>query len=617
MRLTRLAAPLAVPIALALALAPLASAQFGNAWLTLAPWSGKLKAADGVTTADLVPNGDEKDFIAGDVNKDGWVDLLVGTKLPNSFPGKRESRLFLNEKGTLVDRTSQYGVASLSPGDQGLEEPLDCRDLELADLDGDGWLDLVSTQTDLTNDTSASGKRTTHPRIYMNLGVDGSGNWLGFRHEDARIPQLLVVPSGVNGVVRFCDGAVGDIDSDGDIDLYFVDYDTDENGHVEPSTSDLNDRMLFNDGAGYFTDVTVPNFRDPAMWSSAFGTECYIADANGDAKLDILKVSTLTDTPNRAEVNYNNVHPTAVPNFTGGFDLYNSIATGSPYSLAPADLNNDGRLDVLIGDDGIDGYVFNNGNNALGQVQWSAINQFSWLSGSGDDGFPGQLYAHDFNLDGWKDALITDVDVDLPGCSRRTKLYHNRTGTAGSTVVLREEAEMAGAGGWKGAIGWSMSGPTGVYDAGILDIDHDGDDDIVLGRCTGTDVWRNETNPVVCQQVLPTTTVGNGTLTVCGQPLWSNLSATMQISNGASNGLALLLVSFAPATTNALGGQILASIPLTVTLPLDGSGAVSLPVPGGLGTKDGLSVYVQAILTTAGFGALTDITPIVRLDLRS
>jgi FG-GAP-like repeat len=601
---------------LALLLAPAASAQYGNEWLTLSPALDRLKTPSGAV-ADIVANTDEKDFVAGDVNRDGWQDVVVGLKLPNSFPGKRPARLFLNEKGTLVDRTAQYGVASTSPNDLGLSEPLDCRDFELADLDGDGWLDLVGTQTDLTNDTTTAGKRLTHPRIYMNLGADLAGNWLGFQHEDARIPQLVVVNTGVNGIVRFCDGAVGDVDLDGDVDLYFVDYDTDENGHVEPSALDLNDRLLLNDGNGYFTDVTFTNFKDPAMWSSAFGTECVFADANGDGKPDILKVSTLTDTPNRIDVIYNNAHPVSVPNYTGGFDLASMITTSSPYGIAVADLNNDARLDVVIGDDAIDGVVFNNGNNALGQVIWTPFQQLSWLAGSGDDGFPGQLYANDFNLDGWRDALITDVDVDLPGCNRRTKIYHNRTGVPGTSIILREEAEMAGANGWKGAIGWSSAGPTGVFDAGIADIDHDGDEDILLGRCIGTEVWMNQTNPVICQQAVPTATIGDAALTVCGQPLWSNLSAVMRCTNGPANGNALLLVSLTPSTLNAFGGQVLSSLALTLTLPLDGSGSVALPVPGGFGTAAGLSIYVQALLVTPGFTALTDISTVVRLDMRS
>jgi hypothetical protein len=598
-------------------LAPSALAQFNNQWLTLTQDFNRLKTPVG-TNADIVPNGDEKDFAMADVNKDGWTDLAVGKKVQVSFPGPREGRLFINEHGTLVDRTQQYATASLSAGDNGFKNLLDCRDVEFADLDGDTWLDMVSTQTDLSNQTAAAAKRTTHPRVYMNLGNDGSGNWLGFRHEDARIPQLLTIPGGVNGVVRFCDSTIGDVDLDGDMDMYFVDYDTDENGHSEPGSLDLNDRLLINDGNGFFTDETASRFNNTGMWSSAFGTECEFEDLNGDGKLDIVKLSTLTDSPNRTEVSYNNISAVTQPNFTGGWDVIQSISTGEDYTMAHADINNDGRIDHLVGDDATDHFYFNTGNDAIGRVVWSTAKNYTWLSGSGEDGFPGQMYGHDFNLDGWADCIITDVDLDLAGCNRRTKIYHNSQGTVGGQdILLREEKQQSGSGGWFGAIGWSGNYPRGVNDAGLIDIDHDGDTDIVLGKCDGTHVWMNQTNPVSCALSVFPTSLGDGTLSVCGQPLWQNLSATLNINNGPASGVALLLVGFTPSQAPAFGGQVLVPFALSLVLPLDGSGSLAFPVPGGSGTAAGLDVYIQALLAAPAGVTPTDITNVVKIVLFS
>jgi FG-GAP-like repeat len=620
MQLSRCASPFRRTAIASLALviaAPAASAQFNIQWLTLTQSTSKFKTPAGAD-ADIVTNGDEKDFAIADVNKDGWDDVAVGKKIQVSFPGKREGRFFLNEKGVLVDRTAQYAAASTTSGDNGFKEPLDCRDVEFADLNGDSWLDILSTQTDLSNDTSTGAKRTTHPRVYVSLGTDGNGNWLGFRHEDNRIPQLKTIPGNINGIVRFCDGAVGDVDADGDLDLYFVDYDTDENGHSEPSANDLNDRLLLNDGSGFFTDATNSNFNNSGMWSSAFGTECEIIDMNGDGRLDIVKISTLTDSPNRNEVIYNNLSPTTTPNFTGGYDNIANISTGENYNFANADINNDGKIDHLVGDDAVDHYVFNTGNNALGQVVWTAGINYTWLTGSGDDGFPGQMYARDYNLDGWMDCLITDVDIDLPGCNRRTKIYHNRGGTPGATnIILAEEKQQSGTGGWFGANGWTVNNPKGVNDAGNLDLDHDGDIDILLGMCTGTQVWLNGTNPVVCQTSVSAASLGNGAITVCGAPLWSNLSSTMTITGGPNNGVALLLAAFHQNTLPLFGGQVLVPFSLAVPITLNGTGGATITVNGGAGTKDGLFLYVQAILATAGGASVTDITNVVRLDLRS
>lgn len=575
-------------------LAPSALAQFNVQWLTLTQATNKLLQPNG-TNADIVGNGDEKDFAVGDLNKDGWMDVAVGKKIQVSFTGPREGRLFMNEFGTLVDRTTEYASFSTTPGDAGFKRALDCRDVEFGDLNGDGWLDMISTQTDLANQTAAGAKITTHPRVYINLGNDVNGNWLGLRHEDNRIPQLKTIPGNVNGVVRFCDSTLGDCDNDGDLDVYFVDYDTDENGHAEPAANDLNDRLLINDGNGFFTDDTSARFNNSGMWSSAFGTECEFEDFNGDGKLDIAKISTLTDSPNRNEVIYNNVSATTAPNFTGGYDLIQTADSGENYVMACEDINNDGRIDMCIGDDAIDHYLINTGNNALGQVIWSAAINYTWLTGSSDDGFPGQMYAIDYNLDGFKDNLITDVDIDLAGCNRRTRLYHNRGNVP--NVTLAEEKQQSGSGGWFGAIGWSINYPKGVNDAGNVDIDNDGDIDIILGKCTGTDVWINQTNPVVCQPTVAPASNGNLNLSICGQPLWTNLTANLSITNGPANGTAITLVSLSPATAPAFGGQILFPIipSFTLSLPLNASGAITLPIPGGGASAAGFTVYLQAV----------------------
>ncbi len=598
-------------------LAQRALAQFGDAWLTLTPSTTKLMNPDLATVADIVSNTDEKDFAVGDVDRDGWLDLAVGKKIQADFIGLREGRFFHNEKGVLVDRTAQFASASDVAGDLGFKQPIETRDVEFVDIDGDGWLDLVTCQIDLTNNTSAAAKVFTHPRIHRNLGLDATGHWLGFRFEDARIPQLLTIPTGVNGVVRFNDLAAADVDGDGDQDLYFTDMDLDENGHSETAGLDLNDRLLLNDGNGYFTDGTATHFGNTGLYSSAFGAACELVDMNHDSRPDIVKVSTLTETPNRVEIVYNDVAPGLPPDFTGGFDRFTIADSSEPFGFVSGDLNNDGRPDLMIGDCAVDHYRFNIGNAGDGTTAFSARLDFSWLTGSGDDGFQGRMRAADYDLDGWLDCIVTDVHLDLASCNRRTKIYHNRGGAPGATdIVLREEKQQSGTGGWFGAVGWSGTYPKGVTDVANIDIDNDGDIDLVLGRCVGTDVWINSTNPVVCQPTVLPTTLGDATLAVCGAPLWSNLTATLTITGGTSNGHAVLLADLDGTTMPAFGGQVMVPADLVFVVPLDPLGGVAFPVPGGGGTKDGLPIHLQAVLVGPLGGNPTDITNVLRIDLR-
>ena len=180
----------------------------------------------------------------------------------------------------------------------GFMTPTNDRDVQCVDLDGDGWEDIVTATTLSDGDP----KYLSHPRVYRNKGMVG-GVWQGFKYEEARIPQLLVIGSGLAVAPRFCSVSVGDVTGDGFPDLYFADYDGTETGIGEPSHWDLNDRLLVNDGFGFFTDSGTTRMIS-AMLYSAFGMASEIVDMNGDGFKDVVKDSAL-GTPTAVSVAYN------------------------------------------------------------------------------------------------------------------------------------------------------------------------------------------------------------------------------------------------------------------------------------------------------------------------
>lgn len=437
-----------------------------------------------------VNDPEEKDYAWGDVDKDGDIDLVVVRKEPFTSPGRRVNVLFMNENGVLVDRTDDYATDTDVPGDLGFQTPTNDRDVVLADFNGDGWLDIATAVTI----SDGLPKEISHPRIYINKGAVG-GVWQGFRFEAGRSPQLYVLKA--NGDPdftkpnpgRFCSIAAGDVDLDGDIDLFLGDYDSSgAGGGGEPPGIDLNDRLWINDGTGVFSD-SYQTRMNAQMLLSAFSNSAAIADMNGDGLMDVIK-DTALNPPQYVGIAYNR------PPNDGIFDLFQEASTFAPYFVSVGDLNNDQKLDLVITDDNEDRYRLNQGNDALGRVIWGSALTFTWPSGSNeDDGFGSQSVIADLDQDGLKDILISDVDVDIEGCTRRMHIYHN-LGPSGGNVVFREEAQQAGSGGWKGAVGFSPASVLqGTHNVAAFDIDKDGDKDLVIGRCTGTSVWMNVSNP--------------------------------------------------------------------------------------------------------------------------
>jgi len=226
----------------------------------------------------------------GDVDADGDLDLLT---VNNNATGTVSVRL---NNGTGTFSGSQEVPVGNYPAN-----------LTLGDVDGDGDLDFLTTNNPATNTSSGS----VSVRLNNGSGVFG-GN------------QEIVTSSRAST-------ALGDVDSDGDLDLVLALYNSSANSVVQ---------VRLNDGTGAFgTGPTAPI--DPAI------LQLLLEDMDGDGDLDIvaahLNVTTGIPGPiaQGRVILYRN-------NGTGTFASGQAITgLSNPGRISLGDLDGDNDLDLL------------------------------------------------------------------------------------------------------------------------------------------------------------------------------------------------------------------------------------------------------------------------------
>ncbi|MEY3024855.1 MAG: hypothetical protein RJA16_1681, partial [Planctomycetota bacterium] len=178
---------------------------------------------------------------------------------------------------------------------------------------------------------------------------------------------------------------------------------------AESGANDYNNRLYYNwgddpagPGPGHFYDTAYTKMTS-AQLASGFGNAAKAADFNGDGHLDIARVNTLTG---GQDVGILYANPSNLGNsFIGPV----SASVGAPYNIEPGDLNGDGRIDLVVVDDGKDKYLINNGNNGQGHATFT-----SYVIADSLSEFGNRTRIADLDNDGRPDVLIADVDADLP-----------------------------------------------------------------------------------------------------------------------------------------------------------------------------------------------------------
>jgi len=339
-----------------------------------------------------------------DVNGDGKPDLLTANR------GSDNAGVLLgNGNGTFQPATT-FGTGTFS-------QPAS---IAVADVNGDGKPDLLTANqgTSTAGVLLGTGTGTFQPvttfgtgfipasiavadvngdgkpdLLTANIGSDNAGVLLG--NGDGTFQLVTTFSTGTNSNPTSI--AVADVNGDGKLDLLTANRVTDNAG------------VLLGTGTGTFQPVTTYS-----TGTNGSPASIAVADVNGDGKSDLLTANTSSSTAG-----------VLLGNGDGTFRFVATFSTGTnsnPISIAVADVNGDGQLDLLtVGINGRAGVLLGTGTGT-----------FQPVTTFGTGSIPASIAVADVNGDGQPD-LLTAIRSGTAAVLLNTTVYAPTVTTAATS----------------------------------------------------------------------------------------------------------------------------------------------------------------------------------------
>jgi len=422
----------------------------------------------------------------GDFNNDDLQDVFFsGSQVTN--------RLYLN-RGDLKfqDISLEARISGRSLWSTGVA---------VVDINADGWQDIyVCTSNHLQPEMRKN-------QLYINEGLNENG---------VPVFSKQAKKYGIDDAGYSTHAAFFDYDNDGDLDLYVLTnfLDTPTPNSYRPKkldgSAESNDRLYRNDGDNTFTNVTL----EAGIVYEGYGLGISIVDLNDDGWRDIY----ITNDYLTNDLMYiNNQNGT----FTNQIEKYIKHQTHSAMGHDIADVNNDGLVDIFTLDmlpednegmkkmHGVTRFEYeqlnreygyqpqykrnmlqlNNGPDAYGNHNFSEIGLFAGVHATE---WSWAALLADYDNDGYRDLFIsngyprdvTDLDYAVSGMSRGRGLSNEEVMTmipvrSMSNYIFRNNGDLTFSNQTKV---WGLDKPSFANGAAYVDLDNDGDLDLVTSN---------------------------------------------------------------------------------------------------------------------------------------
>jgi hypothetical protein len=336
-----------------------------------------------------------------DYDNDGWLDIyLVNGSTLDALAGKAPS------PHAALFHNNHDGTFTDMTASAGVANDRWGTGCVVGDYDNDGWPDLYVTNVGVS-------------RLYHN---NHNGTFT-----DVAVQAGVALDEGSSDMAIDHTGATfGDYDGDGNLDLFvagYIDLDLKNaplSGSMSPGydfcqyrgvkvmcgprgLQGAHDHLFHSNGDGTFTDVSKKLGVDGP--NGYYGLDALFADVNNDGKPDILVAND--STPNYLYINEGN-GTFKDESYETGFALNGDGREAANMGLAVGDYENNGHLSVVSTTFSDDYPILfrNDGKGAFTDVSYQAgIAQYSIPFVKFGDGFL------DYDNDGWKDLFIVNGDV--------------------------------------------------------------------------------------------------------------------------------------------------------------------------------------------------------------